>query len=492
MCWILAFQTGLIIKSAYAGLPLWNLEPLTATAVVVPINSTAMVQYRVTNQSNRTHTLSMRTIQGITQITNGLNICGNPFILESKDSCTLSLQINGSELNGTVSNGPIICQQGSTTQCYRPSASNNLWITQGSPTTEAAVTLTGSPLTLTFNGPTGQLIINNMSTQLAATNIASNFSNTALDGNVMETGNTCANVPPGGSCTLTYTPGSAVVPQTNFTIQGTNTNALTATIAIQSGSTISAINPASGTASGGTGFILTGTGLIGATGITFGGLPATSVNVVNSSTVTGVTPAHAAGVVDVFIDTPAGSATLTNGYTYLATAIGQASGGGTIACLNGGLNNLITASDSTSIIWGGFGTAIGPGAQSNTDGASNTTNIVAVLGNNGGIPYAAQLCANFEVDSQGNTPCQVGNTCYNDWFLPAGNNLTATGQLNCLFTNSVAIGGFLGDYWSSTEVSSNPNNGAWAQIFAIGNGIQFDGSKGSGGIKARCVRTFTP
>ncbi len=256
--------------------------------------------------------------------------------------------------------------------------------------------------------------------------------------------------------------------------------------------TLTAISPNSGPAAGGAGVTLTGTGLAGATAVSFDGVAATGVNVVNSTTVTAVTPAHAAGTVDVVIDTPAGGATLTNGYTYLATAVGQSSGGGTIACLNGGLNNLIaaTADNSTAIEWGGFGTAIGSGAQSVTDGAANTAAIVAGLGNNGGTPYAAQLCTDYEVDSQGNTPCQAGNTCYNDWFLPAGNNVTVTGQLNCLFANRAAIGGFAaGFYWSSTEFSGDPVSGAWMQDF--NNGSQFTGTK-SFAHRVRCVRGFTP
>lgn len=489
---ILAFLCSVfVMTTVLAGTPLWTLEPLTATTIAVPANGTAMVQYRVTNQSSKPHTLSMQPIRGIAQITTGLNVCSNPFVLRGKNSCVLALQINGSQLNGPITGGPVVCQQGNPNQCYRPGSANILRITQAPPITDAVITVTGSPLTLTVNGPTGQLTINNTSTQVAATNITSDFTGTALDGNVSETGNTCANVPPGGSCTLTYTPGNTVVPQTNFTIQGTNTNALTAAIAIQSGSTLTAINPTSGTASGGTGFTLTGTGLTGATSVTFDGIAATSVTVVNSTTVTGVTPAHTAGAVDVVINTPAGGATLANGYTYVATAVGQPAFGGTIACLNTD-NNLIaaTADNSTAIEWGGFGTAIGAGAQSDTDGASNTTAIVTALGNNGGTPYAAQLCNDFEVDSQGNTPCQAGNTCYDDWFLPAGNNLTPEGQLNCLFTNRVAIGSFAGVvYWSSTEFSGGPTGDAWLQFFD--DGFQLDGGKDFD-LRVRCVRAFTP
>ena len=216
------------------------------------------------------------------------------------------------------------------------------------------------------------------------------------------------------------------------------------------------------------------------------------MNVVNSTTVTAVTPAHATGVVDVVVDTPSGGATLSNGYTYLATSVGQSSGGGTIAVLNGGLNNLIAAiaDNGTAIEWGGFGTAIGASAQSSTDGAANTAAIVTALGNNGGSPYAAQLCSNYEVDSQGNTPCESGNTCYNDWFLPAGNNLTASGQLNGLFTNRVAVGGFAnGFYWSSTEFSASPAVNTWLQDFSDGSQLAATKVLSS---RVRCVRAFTP
>ncbi len=354
------------------------------------------------------------------------------------------------------------------------------------------ISITNSPLTLIASGGTGILTITNTSATATVLNVASDFTGTALEGNVAETGNTCATIAPSASCTLTFTPGSSVVAATNFSIKGDNTNTATASIVIGSGSTLTAISPNTGTSSGGTGITLSGTGLTGATAVTFNGVPATSVNVVNSTTVTAVTPAHAVGVVDVVIDTPAGGATLTNGYTYQMTTIGQSSGGGTIACLNGGFNNLIAAivDNSIAIGWGGFGAFIMPGSQSNVDGASNTSAIVSMLGHHGGIPYAAGLCNDYEVDSQGNTPCQAGNTCYDDWFLPAGNNATVSGQLNCLYTNRLAIGGFAPDvYHSSTEDSVNPEFFVWGLSFS-------DGSQHSyfklAQYRVRCVRAFTP
>jgi len=254
--------------------------------------------------------------------------------------------------------------------------------------------------------------------------------------------------------------------------------------------TLTSILPSDGAASGGTGVTLTGTDLLGATAVTFDGTAATSVNVVNATTVTAVTPAHAAGAVDVVVTTPLGDGTLTGGYTYSTTAIGQPAFGGVIGCLNGGaFNNLIaaTADISASIIWGSD--TILTGASSTTDGASNTATIVGTFGEP--TPNAATLCNDYEVDSQGNTPCEAGNACYNDWFLPAGNNNTTSGQLFCLYTNRVAIGGFSqagfpNNYWSSTEVLALFG---YTQRFA--GGSQTNENK-TNTYPVRCVSEFTP
>lgn len=368
---------------AKAGNPVWTFTPLTATTISVPTSSTATVQYQVTNQSSKTHTLSVSSISGITQLTTGLGVCGNPFVLLGYESCTLSLQVNGSELTGPVTDGPIVCEQGPTLLCYRPSPLNILHITP-------------------------------------------------LDGVLLFS-----------------------------------------------------VSPPSGAASGGTGVTLSGQDFTGATSVTFGGVAATSVNVVDSSTATAVTPAHAVGAVDVTITTPNGSATLPNGYTYVTTAVGLPAFGGVIACLNGGLNNLIAAKNdgSPGIIWGS--NAITTGATSITDGASNTAIIVGTPGET--TPNASTVCENYEVDSQGHSPCEAGNTCYNNWFLPAGDNLTSSGQLNCLFDNQTSIGGFsITPYWSSTESSTTQ---AWSQGFS--SGVQSLVEKNFV-RRVRCVSAFTP
>lgn len=64
--------------------------------------------------------------------------------------------------------------------------------------------------------------------------------------------------------------------------------------------------------------ILTGTGFLPGAVVTFGGVPGTDVAVLDSSTrLSVVTPAHAAGTVDVVVTNSDGrSATLTEGYLF--------------------------------------------------------------------------------------------------------------------------------------------------------------------------------
>jgi len=482
--WILALLT--LACTAHAGRSILEFTAQTPTHISVPANGTRVIQYTVTNQSRKTHTLTMNTIQGITQDTSGNN-CKNPFTLGYLQSCTLKLNVPGNQLTTNITGGPLVCDLGiQNLQCYQPSTNNQLNITLAPAVTTAIITITGSPLTLVTNGAEGTITVNNTSIDLAATNVTAQFNGTALNGNVTVNDNNCTSIPALGSCNLRFTASSTAVPATSFNIQGTNTNAVSASITIQSALTLTSVSPNNGSASGGLGVTLSGTGLSVATGVTFDGIAATSVNVVNSTTVTAVTPAHAAGAVNVVVTTPSGTATLVSGFTYQATAVGQSAYGGKIACLNGGLNNLIAATADNSsgiIVWGGTGTTTT--ATSTTNGAANTSAIVNALGT--GSSYAARLCSDYEVDSQSNSPCQTGNTCYNDWFLPAGNNTAASGQLNCLYTNRVAIGGFSSDsYWSSTEYSAL---GAWALFFS--SGIQYDDNKGNT-LRVRCVRAFTP
>lgn len=109
--------------------------------------------------------------------------------------------------------------------------------------------------------------------------------------------------------------------------------------------TVTNVTPANGSTNGGTLVTVTGTNFSTDATVTFGGATATNVSVTNSFTLTVVTPAHAAGVVDVVVANPGGnsgtgvglftydqalSPTLTNVTPTSGTSIG-----GTIVTLAG-------------------------------------------------------------------------------------------------------------------------------------------------------------
>lgn len=119
-----------VMALVHAGTPLWTFTPLTQTTITVAASNTATVSYQVTNQSRKTHTLAMKAIPGVTQITTSGN-CPTPFVLGYQQSCILNLSINGSALNGNVIGGPVVCSQGNPNQCDQPSATNSLHITKG-------------------------------------------------------------------------------------------------------------------------------------------------------------------------------------------------------------------------------------------------------------------------------------------------------------------------------------------------------------------------
>ena len=139
----------------------------------------------------------------------------------------------------------------------------------------------------------------------------------------------------------------------------------------------------------------------------------------------------------------AGSATTLN--------IGQSYQGGKIFWLDAsGQHGLIasTADQSTGIQWyNGSNTTTNAVRDGIGAGKFNTERIIA---NQGSGAYAAQICANY----------QGGN--YGDWYLPSKY------ELNLLYLQKTVVGGFVGNYyWSSNEYD---NYDAWDQDFTNGGG----------------------
>ena len=120
---------------------------------------------------------------------------------------------------------------------------------------------------------------------------------------------------------------------------------------------------------------------------------------------------------------------------------------------------------STGIEWdNGSNIATGAAGIAIGTGNANTNTIVSIKGAGS---YAAKLCYDLVLGG------------YSDWYLPSKN------ELNKLFLNRVAIGGFAtSPYWSSTESSSNY---AWHQCFS--NGYQSNTNMGNI-YHVRAVRAF--
>jgi hypothetical protein len=155
------------------------------------------------------------------------------------------------------------------------------------------------------------------------------------------------------------------------------------------------------------------------------------------------------------------------GIDITALAIGESACGVVYAGTSGGTRLYTTAADQGQFTWNnGTGNYTVTGATSTSDGLANTNTLVALA--DAGAPYnAANACRSLGAD----------------WYLPS------QGELNVLYTNRAAIGGFnlsgsfpAGRYWSSSE---STNGYARAQRFS-------DGTQGfnvkNDGLSVRCVR----
>ncbi len=135
---------------------------------------------------------------------------------------------------------------------------------------------------------------------------------------------------------------------------------------------VTLVTPSSGTTLGGTPVTITGTNYASGAVVTFGGVLASTVTVVNSTTITAVTPARATGTVPVMVtnaDTQSGA--LANAFTFvlptaptivgLSPASGSTLGGtmvaitgtnfvaGATVSFGGTASTNVTVNDSTSI-----------------------------------------------------------------------------------------------------------------------------------------------
>ena len=439
--------------------------PLTLSIMPVPFNSnhihlsvndTVAITYHVTNNSSSTQRLSLQPITGVIQVTTATNNpCQSTFLLDPGATCSLNLQVIGSQLPlGTNDLGPTICVGYHQAYCTNPTPTNELLVTVGALAVSTPTLILAEQGILSTTSQSRILTIVNYA-PYAVTNVNYTLSPTLPIGTTIWP-TTCSTIQPGGACNLTITPGNSPstlasatpMPLTPsvLTIQGDNTNVLTSNIIVLTYNNFYQ-----------QGFVFA---------------------IDDSTPMSGSVAIKVAASKDNTI--PISSATMVwdNGSGSFAAGV---SDGSTYPCL------------------------------SSYDGSCNTSLIT--VGLNGspeylpGGSYVASLCANYQVDSNGNTPCHAGTMCYTDWYLPAicelgpdsGNMICAANtdnmltNLNMLLSGCTGLSCFLNAsfYWSSTEDSGNTAGAAWFQYVAPGvSGYQLSGGKGNANY-VRCARAVT-
>ncbi len=220
--------------------PKFTFEPLTDTSVLLPLNGSTTVQYRVTNKTLETRTLVMKPITGVSQDTGVAGACGNPFTLASKQSCILSLDIEARNVNSLISVSPEVCKTMDSDNitpdpflCSRASYANRLVVGFF----REPLTITPETLTLDVNG-TGSIKVTSQLTVRTANNIAADFTGTLLanPGVLTQDASECVSLAPGESCYLHFTAGTTAISTPGITvpIKGTNTRSVGATFIINS------------------------------------------------------------------------------------------------------------------------------------------------------------------------------------------------------------------------------------------------------------------
>ena len=243
-----------------------------------------------------------------------------------------------------------------------------------------AATITVSPTSLSFaENSTGTVVVTNSA---ASPTTASNLSASIPGGsNISVQSTTCgASLAIAASCTVTFTSSMQEGP-TPIPLSGDNTNsvALDVTVTSANAPTATLLGPTAGPVSGGTAVTVTGTQFVaGNTSVTVDGIvvPAGFVTVNSATSLTFITPAHAAGNVSVSVSTPGGTSSVPGGFTYAAPPQTQSMSpvagptmGGTAITVTG--NNFITG--DTSVIIGGVVIPAGSVTVNNTTSLTFTT-----------------------------------------------------------------------------------------------------------------------
>jgi hypothetical protein len=178
-------------------------------------------------------------------------------------------------------------------------------------TTVGGTSSTSSADQFTFmNAPTVTSVVPNSGPTGGGTDVTITGTNFASPATVAFGGNAATNVVVVSTTSITATSpagGVGTVDVTVTTPGGTSGTVAGDHFTYTGGPNVTSVSPTSGPTAGGTSVTITGTGFTGASTVHFGGTVAASFGVNSDTSITAVSPAEAAGTVDVTVTTPGGT-----------------------------------------------------------------------------------------------------------------------------------------------------------------------------------------
>ena len=387
------FLAGATVKlggTAATGVTVVNSTSITATTAA---HAAGVVSVVVTNTDSQSDTLASGytytpvnpapTVTSITPNTGttdggiGVTITGTGFLV----GATV-------KLGGTAATGVTVVNSTSITATVPAHSAGAVNVVVTNTDAQSGTLTNGYTYTAIIPAPTVTSIAPNTGTVNGGTPVT--ISGTGfLAGATVKLGGTAATaVTVVNSTSITATTAAHAAGAVSVVV--TNTDTQTGTLAsgytyTNPAPTVTSIAPDSGTANGGTAVTITGTGFLTGATVSLGGTAATGVTVVNSTSITATTPAHAAGAVSVVvINTDSQSGTLASAYTY-TSSLGLLSGDSGSATVSAGQS----ASYTLSI--GGAGMS-GTASLSCTDTPKGATCSVPAS-----QPFSATVAATFSV-----------------------------------------------------------------------------------------------
>ena len=217
-------------------------------------------------------------------------------------------------------------------------------------------------------------------------------------------------------------PGNAGAQPVIVTDVGGPSNALSFTYIAPPVVGANGLNPAFGPTAGGTTVTITGQNLSGTTSVTFDGLAGTAVTNLSSTSVSVVTPAHAAGAVPVVVTAAGGTATAAQPFTYVATPSitslvpnsGPISGGTPVTITGSGFAGPTTvafgANQATSVVVVNSTTITLDSPASTTGAGPVNVTVTDVGGTSGPLPFTYLVGPQVTGISPTSGPTQGGET----------------------------------------------------------------------------------